>query len=319
MQASVIICCHNPRRDYLARVLAALKEQCLPCSEWELLLIDNACRTPLAEACDLSWHPHARCVIETELGLTSARLRAIREARSEILVFVDDDNVVEHDYLLECTRISENYPYLGAWGGQELHEFEGGEPQEKWKRDFWMPPRLEKEIWSNNYDRAAAPAGAGMCIRRVVAMNYAECVTPGSLRSSLGRSGSGMNSSEDFDMAFTACDMGLGIGRFPSLRLVHLIPRQRLTDGYLFRLIEGISYSDTVLIALRQRIPAKRGRVDRLVDFYKRLRMPKLQRSIARAVAEGRTRALNDLVDSKNVSAPLSNHGVKPSSRRHMR
>ncbi|PYK59869.1 MAG: family 2 glycosyl transferase [Verrucomicrobia bacterium] len=304
MQLSVIICSHNPRMDYLVRVLQALKEQDLSCFEWELLLIDNASRIPLAGTCDLSWHPHARSVVETEVGLTSARLRAIREARSEILVFVDDDNVLEHDYLLECTRISENYRYLGAWGGQELHEFEGGEPQEKWKRDFWMPPRLEKEIWSNNYDRAAAPAGAGMCIRRVVAMKYAECVTPGSLRSSLGRSGRGMNSSEDFDMAFTACDMGLGIGRFPSLRLVHLIPRQRLTDDYLFRLIKGISYSETVLIALRQGIPAKQCRIDRLVDFYKRLRMPKLQRSIARAVADGRMRALNDLVDLRNVSAP---------------
>ena len=98
--------------------------------------------------------------------------------------------------------------------------------------------------------------------------------------------------------------MGLGIGRFPSLRLVHLIPRQRLTDDYLFRLIKGISYSETVLIALRQGIPAKQCRIDRLVDFYKRLRMPKLQRSIARAVADGRMRALNDLVDLRNVSAP---------------
>jgi hypothetical protein len=94
-------------------------------------------------------------------------------------------------------------------------------------------------------------------------------------------------------------DMGLGIGRFPS----HLIPRQRLTDGYLFRLIEGISYSDTIVIALRQGIPAKRCRVDRLVDFYKRLKMPKLQRSLARAVADGRTRALNDLVASTDGSA----------------
>jgi glycosyltransferase involved in cell wall biosynthesis len=303
MQLSIIVCSHNPRMDYLARALRALKEQDLPCSEWELLLIDNASQVPLAGTCDLSWHPHARCIVESEVGLTSARLRAIREAEGEVLVFVDDDNVLKHDYLLECIRISEDYPHFGAWGGEVFHEFEGGEPQERWKRDFWMPPPLEKEIWSNNYDREAAPAGAGMCIRRAVARRYTELAAGHPLRSKLGRKGTGLNSSEDGDMAFTACDMGLGIARFPSLRLVHLIPRQRLTDDYLFRLIEGISYSDTILIAFRQGIPVKRGRVDRLVDFYKRLRMPKLQRSIARAVAEGRTRALNDLVDSKNVSA----------------
>jgi glycosyltransferase involved in cell wall biosynthesis len=283
--------------DYLGCVFEGLKEQVFPYSEWELLLIDNASHAPLAGACDLSWHPHGRCVVESEVGLTSARLRAIREAQGEILVFVDDDNVLQHDYLSECMRISENYPHLGAWGGQELHQFEGGEPEEKWKRDFWMPPKLKKEIWSNNYDRAAAPAGAGMCIRRIVARRYAELAAAHPFRSRLGRKGGGLNSSEDIDMAFTACDMSLGIGKFPTLRLVHLIPQQRLTDDYLFRLIEGISYSDTMLVALRSGIPSKRCRVDRLVDFYKRLRMPKVQRSIARAIAEGRTRALNDLVD----------------------
>lgn len=302
MQLSVIICSHNPRMDYLARVFHALKEQDLPRSKWELLLIDNASRAPLPGVCDLSWHPGARCVVEAAVGLTSARLRGIHEAQGEILVFVDDDNVLEDDYLLECTRISEKYPDLGAWGGQEFHEFEGGEPQEKWKRDFWMPPELEKEIWSNNYDRAAAPAGAGMCLRRVVATRYAELAATHAVRAKLGRKGGELNSCEDIDMAFTACDMGFGTGRFPTLRLVHLIPRQRLTDDYLFRLIEGISYSDTMLIALRSGIPAKRCRTDRLIDSYKRLRMPKAQRSIARAIADGRTRALNDLVDSRNVS-----------------
>src|SRR6266480_6356357 len=291
MKLSVLICAHNPRRDYLARVLQALKEQDLPCSEWELLLIDNASSVPLAGTCDLSWHPHARCAAESEVGLVHARLRAIREAQSEILVFVDDDNVLAPDYLLECTRISER-AYLGAWGGQQFPEFEGGEPQEAWKRDFWTS-HLEKEIWSNNYDRETAPIGAGVCIRRTVASRYTKLAAAHPLRLNL-------ESAEDIDMAFTACDMGLGIGSFASLRLLHLIPRQRLTDDYLFRLIEGFSYSETIVIALRRGIPAKQSRVDRLVDFYKSLRIPKLQRRMARAVAEGRTRAANDLVDSRS-------------------
>ena len=301
MTLSVLICAHNPRMDYLARVLQALKEQNLPRSEWELLLIDNASSVPLAGTCDLSWHPHARCAAESEVGLVHARLRAIREAQSEILVFVDDDNVLAPDYLLECTRISER-AYLGAWGGQQFPEFEGGEPQEAWKRDFWTG-HLEKEIWSNNYDRETAPVGAGLCIRRTVASQYTKLADGHSLRLNLGRKGAGLDSAcEDIDMAFMACDMGLGIGRFASLRLVHLIPRQRLTDEYLFRWIEGCYYSETIMTALRQGIPARRCRVDRLVDFYKGLRMPKLQRWMARAAAEGRRRALNDLVDSRSVS-----------------
>ena len=45
MDFSVIICTHNPRSDYLRRVLDALKAQTLLREQWELLLIDNGPRS----------------------------------------------------------------------------------------------------------------------------------------------------------------------------------------------------------------------------------------------------------------------------------
>ena len=292
MQVSVIICCHNPRRDYLARVLEALKAQTLSTNNWELLVVDNASERPVSASHNISWHPNARHVREENLGLTSARLRGIAESSADLLVFVDDDNVLAENYLDVATQIAMDRRYLGAWGGQQLAEFEGGEPREAWKRDFWTS-RLVRDIWSNNYDRQAAPVGAGICIRRVVAMKYVQCVKSDSLRSSLGRSGIGMNSCEDIDMAFTACDLGFGTGRFAALSLVHLIPQQRLSDDYLFRLIEGIAYSEAIILAVRGNPPTKISRVDRLVELYKSLRIDELQRRTARARALGKIRAVN--------------------------
>src|SRR6266487_2314818 len=96
---SVIICTHNPRPDYLLRVLDALKAQTLPTEQFELLLIDNASTEPLASTWDLSWHPCSRIIRENDVGLTSARLRGIRESLASMLIFVDDDNVLAKDYL----------------------------------------------------------------------------------------------------------------------------------------------------------------------------------------------------------------------------
>ena len=75
---SVIICTHNPRPDYLRRVLDALKAQTLPKERWELLLIDNASNEPLSGEWDLSWHPHARHIREIQFinGLTAGQLTA---------------------------------------------------------------------------------------------------------------------------------------------------------------------------------------------------------------------------------------------------
>jgi GT2 family glycosyltransferase len=293
MQLSVIICAHNPRSDYLARVLDGLKAQTLPVNEWQLLLVDNASDQPLKDAWDLSWHRNAQHVREEALGLIPARVRGIREATGNLFVFVDDDNILHADYLECAITIGETWPLLGVWGGQQIPEFEGGEPREVWKRDFWTL-RLVRDIWSNNYDRFAVPNGAGICIRRGVAMKYVECVKSDSLRSSLGRSGVGMNSCEDIDMAFTACDLGLGTGKFEALTLIHLISKRRLSDDYVFRLIEGIAYSEAIVRAVRGNPPTKISRVDRLVEFYKSLRIDELQRRTARARALGKTRALKD-------------------------
>ncbi len=129
---SVIICSLNPRSDYLRRVLDSLQGQTLPASKWELLLVDNGSDTPLADSWDLSWHPHHRHIRETEPGLTAARLRAIKEATGDLLVFVDDDNLLAPDYLATALEIRRAYPYASVFGAGALEpEFEVEPPAER--------------------------------------------------------------------------------------------------------------------------------------------------------------------------------------------
>jgi len=67
---SVIICTHNPRPDYFSRVLAALRQQTLPLSEWELLVIDNQSAEPIAGRLNLTWHPAAQVIREGNPSVT---------------------------------------------------------------------------------------------------------------------------------------------------------------------------------------------------------------------------------------------------------
>jgi glycosyltransferase involved in cell wall biosynthesis len=254
---SVIICTHNPRRNYLQKVIDALSSQSLPFEQWEILLVDNASDQILAAEFDLSWHPQARHIREEQLGLTPARLRGIKEAATEVLVFVDDDNVLDDDYLEIAWRISKDFPLIGAWGGQIIGEFEMPPPE--WAKPylgFLAIREFTQDKWSNLlHQHETTPCGAGLCIRKVIAEHYAELVEKDLKRLGLDRKGKLLTSCGDSDLAFTACDMGFGTGQFIALKLTHLLPKSRLDEAYLLRLVEGMYYSHTILDAFRGKFP----------------------------------------------------------------
>jgi len=250
---SVIICTHDPLPDLLQRVLEALKIQTLSKDQWELLLIDNASTVPLSGKCDLSWHPLARYAREGELGLTSARLRGIKESASPLLVFVDDDNVLDSDYLEQALSIGKKWAVLGAWGGSIVPWYETEPPA--WSKPYlrYLALREVKEDrWSNYCDYPGLmPWGAGMCVRRSVADEYVRRLKGDATRRALDRRGELLGSCGDSDLVMVACDLGLGTGLFRVLRLTHLIPAKRLQESYLLPLIENMTYSLTILRALR--------------------------------------------------------------------
>jgi len=297
---SVILCTHNPRRDYIDRTLDALRAQTLDRRDWELIIVDNASDQRLDNAFDLSWHPSGRLVREIELGLTPARLRGIRESRGETLVFVDDDNVLEHDYLEQVRRITDSHPFLGAWSGSVEGEFESPPPE--WTRRYWgnlVIRDVSRDAWSNIYwDARTTPLGAGLCVRRNVALEYLRLHDHRIRTFRMDRSGASLVSGGDNDLAACAIDLGLSSGVIASLRMKHLIPTERLTEEYLLRLIEGVSYSAIILHSFRPHArPAvlERGLVGKTADVLRKVRMSRRERRFHKAVVRGESRARKEL------------------------
>lgn len=64
MKISVIICTHNPREEYLEKVLQALNNQTLDQEIWDLVIVDNKSKSPLTQRIDLSWHRSAKIIFE---------------------------------------------------------------------------------------------------------------------------------------------------------------------------------------------------------------------------------------------------------------
>jgi glycosyltransferase involved in cell wall biosynthesis len=227
-----------------------LQNQTLSFECWELLIIDNASEESLtSEALGLYWHPHSRVIREEQLGLSSARLRGMQEASSGLLVFVDDDNVLDPNYLFQAMRISREWPALGVWGsGKTLLEFEE-EPSDN-VREF-LPLLALRDVthpqWSNIIPCAGArPWGAGQCVRSDVARAYREHTKSSGMHLS-DRRGANLSSGGDVEISFVACSIGLGVAIFPELKLIHLIPKERVQEDYLVKLAEGIGISAGLL------------------------------------------------------------------------
>lgn len=289
IDATIVICSHNPKPFYLEKVLNALKGQTIDVSRWQLLLIDNCSSPSLNTYVDLSWHPMSSLLQENELGLTPSRLRGIREARSDLIIFVDDDNVLSTDFIELACSIYHSHPFLGAWSGQCLPEFE--QPPPDWTRRYWSNLAIrsfEENKWSNlPHLSETMPCGAGLCIRRQVGLLYLKMITTGKRPFQFDRKGSSLISGGDDDLASCACEVGLGIGLIARLKLSHLIPPERLQLDYLCRLVEGISFSSIMLAYYRNSVPNSPTLARNIVNWIRRLFMPKKHAAMALAARRG--------------------------------
>ena len=243
IELSVIICTHNPRRDYLRRVLDALRNQSLSKDRWELLLVDNASQKALAEEWDLTWHPHARHVREARLGLTFARVRGFRESIGEIIVYVDDDNVLDSNYLRYAQQVLAEDASLGACGGKVIGEFETSPPEWFGRISVSLAccdlgPEAKYFSWIG-LDRSqrkvpwGSPSGAGIVLKREAYQLYIDAIAGDPIRQRLGRRGRDLASGEDNDIVLTLMSNGYRSAYIPQLVIWHLIPSRRVSPSYL--------------------------------------------------------------------------------------
>jgi glycosyltransferase involved in cell wall biosynthesis len=305
IELSVAICTHNPRYDYLERVVNGLRGQSLHQDRWEFLIVDN-CSFPGIDKSLVSWHKHGRVSREAELGLTHARLRGIKETVGEIIVFVDDDNVLQTNYLEVALAIANQQSHIGAWSGQCHAEYE--HPPAPWfyrYQGMLVIREFARDVWSNlGHLPDTMPCGAGMCVRRPVAQVYADLHNSGKRPMLLDRQGTSLISAGDNDLSACACDIGLGVGLFHKLELTHLISAGRTTEEYLVRLAEGIYYSAIYLKAFRGIPTPMKSSARKLLELAQVWRMSAHDRRIFQACCRGESRALQELARNPISSGP---------------
>jgi len=241
---SVIISTLNPDIYRLQRALDGLKNQTMALEVWQLIIVNNNPSAPIP--IDLSWHPNSLFLTEPKTGLTHARMKGFSGANGDLIVMVDDDNVLDENYLSQTLQIFKKHEQLGAIGGKSVPDFESEPPV--WLKEFYGSLALRDlgnqiiiSNWSGRYPEAA-PIGAGMAIRKAALQTYIHKIKMQD-NPIADRQGSYLGSGGDNDIVLEILKAGWQTGYFPSLSLKHIIPRERMQVAYLARLVNNTDKS----------------------------------------------------------------------------
>jgi glycosyltransferase involved in cell wall biosynthesis len=242
---TVALCTHN-HADRLIRTLADLAELQSPRAPWELLVIDNGCHDETPEllahyAWPTDWQ--ARVVREEKLGLSNARNRAIAEARGDYVIFMDDDETPDPDWLCAYERlILDQKP--DAFGGRIRVLFEDLRP-------LWLSDELLGFLGELNRaeeivpltDPGASFYGGNFGIHRSV------CATVGHFDAMLGRKGTDNTGGEEVDFYRHLLAAGLKVWWTPEAVIHHRIQAAKLNRSYFL----DLHYRQGRMEAIRRR------------------------------------------------------------------
>lgn len=225
---TVALCTHN-HAERLLRTLGDLPRIRTPRATWELLLIDNASSDSTPDLLARHVWPHGwtvRVVREEQLGIANARNRAIQEADGEYLIFIDDDETADPNWLCAYERLIEAHD-PDAFGGRIEVLFEDTCPA--WLSDELLG-FLGKLDWSDEImplTHPSMPLYTGN-----FGFRLSVCDSIGRFDTTLGRLGSENNGGEDVDFYRRLLHAGFSIWWTPEAVIHHRIQSAKLNRRY---------------------------------------------------------------------------------------
>jgi hypothetical protein len=215
------------------------------------VIVDSGSTPPLVQR-DWQLPPGTRIVRVDEPGVGRARVAGARAASGEWIVFVDDDNVLDADYLTEAEGVIARHPDIALFCGRISAEFE--EPPPPWVLRFKRQLAIidfDEDSWARYWDPAKIPCWtAGMCIRSDIMNMYCDEIQKDAFATALTRV-------EDVYLVMRTVAKGHLAGLFRGLHLRHLIPKNRMTQEYLCGIVYETGYNVTVLRWRRHQRPSQ--------------------------------------------------------------
>ena len=226
-QISVLVCTRN-RSTLLREACEAILAVEDPGKPWELLIVDNLSTDDSMEVAlsVAASDPRVRVEVEPILGLSAARNAAIRHARGEFLIFIDDDAFPEPSWLRELTQALEA-PGVMSVGGPVTPQFAGELPP--WFGERYLPYVTVWDLGPEPVELAynEYPRGANMGFRKEVFERF------GDFSHHLGRRGNSLRSCEETELCLRIERSHGKVLYVPGARVDHRVDASRINEQWL--------------------------------------------------------------------------------------
>jgi len=223
----------------------------------EKIVIDNASLNS-SEILESAVERNFKYISEPSIGLSRARNCAFNNANLGLLIFVDDDNYLDTNFITNAYDFWTTHPEVTVFGGRIKSLIS---PKYKWKKEMlqYLGVRdlgpVEKIVKTSSMWQPEEPIGAGLCLSPELVMalkNMTEIERQ--VFYSLGRKGKRLISGEDGFICRYLYPKGQ-VAYVPSLELEHDIQIHRVGLLYLVRLMYNYGVSDYLLSKfLRERL-----------------------------------------------------------------
>jgi polysaccharide pyruvyl transferase CsaB len=246
IKISVIICTYRNNKG-LERALRSVARQSMPQEEYEVVVVDNNPTSdtvlPIIEKIRSeefsTLKGHLRIVNCPIMGLSFARNAGISEARSEILLFLDDDVFAQANLLEGYWKAYSEHPDAGVIGGHiilHLPENLAIIWMRGWER-YWSQFVTGYKEYNPVKHWWEYPWGANWSARRIALMQI------GGFRGKYGRTGNDFSGGEEIIAAALIQKLGYTVAILPQAEVIHHVDPSRFTMNHLKKTIHAGLFS----------------------------------------------------------------------------
>lgn len=236
MKVEIVVCTWN-RAGLLRQTLARLSELVIPDDvEQSFIVVDNNSTDDSAEVIsEFSGNVDLVAIHEPRQGHCYARNAAISAAKSDLLLWIDDDVLVCESWLESYVRAARDQSDISFWGGSIAATFDHRQP--KWIDDNFERLKgcfavREPRNGGKLITLQEMPYGANFAIRTSVQKRFL-------FDTGLGRQSAGVFGEDDLDLFRRLLADGLTGCWVSGASVHHVIDRTRTTTDFVARYFEG--------------------------------------------------------------------------------